>query len=217
MTNIILHGILADNFGKEINLEIGNIKTLLDAIDANKDGFIKKINSLSEMGLNYCIIVDGELMKERTQIDSLENPKQIDIVPIVCGHGFVLAAIGIAGLVAGSALSIGLLTTLGGIFLSTGLAMLLAPTPDYPDAVQAEQYSTGLEKSFAFANRANVAAQGVAVPVGYGRLKVGSQVIQACTKSYPQNTTAIDAMLANPANSFATYSSSDSEILKEDL
>jgi len=31
-----------------------------------------------------------------------------------------------------------------------------------------------------------VASQGAPVPVGYGRLKVGTQVIQATVKSYPQ-------------------------------
>ena len=46
-----------------------------------------------------------------------------------------------------------------------------------------------------------MASQGAAVPIGYGRLKVGSQVIQATIKSFPQHQTpekALGGSVANP-------------------
>ena len=43
-------------------------------------------------------------------------------------------------------------------------------------------------QSLIFSNRVNVASQGSPVPIGYGRLKVGTQVIQATIKSFPQST-----------------------------
>ena len=213
MTEIKLHGILASEFGTSLKIELDNLSTLVDAIDANRPGFIAKLNKLSSLGLNYCLVIDGEIIKEKSQLR--KNKVQcIDFVPIICGQGVAIALAGVGLMVAGSSAFLGItaLSVIGGVFLSTGLSMLLAPKPDYPDAVAAETSVTGLEKSFAFANKANVASQGVSVPVGYGRLRVGSQVVQATVKTYPQNTTPTDAMTINPQRVDRTISESESEI-----
>jgi hypothetical protein len=83
-----------------------------------------------------------------------------------------------------------------------GLQMLLAPKPD--DAAPISASTKALSESFSFSNKVNVASQGSAVPVGYGRLKVSSQVIQMSVKSYPQNQEATTIMRQN------AYVSSDS-------
>jgi predicted phage tail protein len=213
MTEIKLHGILAKEFDPTMMVSFDGLITLIDAIDANRPGFLAKLNNLAEIGLDYCIVVDGEILKEKHQIDS-SQPKTIDFVPIVCGHGVALAIAGVGLMVAGSTAFLGItaLSIIGGVLLSTGLSMLLAPKQQFPDAVAAESSVTGLEKSFAFANRANIAAQGVSVPIGYGRMRTGTKVIQATVKTYPQNTTPTDAMLANPFALDRTISESESEI-----
>tara|TARA_R110000772_G_scaffold6781_7_gene23664 strand:- start:1125 stop:1784 length:660 start_codon:yes stop_codon:yes gene_type:complete len=215
MTSIKLHGILAKDFGEELKLNLDNITTLIDAIEANKSGFLKKLNSLSQMGLNYCLIIDGETVKDRSSIGD-KKPKRIDFVPIICGQGVVAAVIGAAGLIAGGIIGTTLLGTtlsvLGGIFLSAGLSMLLAPKPDYPDSVAAESTVSALNKSFAFANRANIAAQGISVPIGYGRLRVGSKVIQGTVKTYPQNVLPLQAMQSNAHKNDNTKSEAPSEV-----
>ena len=59
----------------------------------------------------------------------------------------------------------------------------MTPKPDVDSLeIQADAGKTSL----VFSNRVNIASQGSPVPVGYGRLKVGTQVIQATVKSYPQ-------------------------------
>ena len=50
------------------------------------------------------------------------------------------------------------------------------------------------KQSFIFSNIVNVASQGAPMPLGYGRLKVGSQVIQASIKSFPQYQKVRDAL-----------------------
>jgi predicted phage tail protein len=213
MTNIKLHGILAKDFGGEFKLHLDNINTLIDAIECNRSGFLKKLNTLSQMGLNYCLVIDGQTVMDKKSLSS-KKPKRIDFVPIVCGQGFVAAAVGIAGLIAGAATAGAIGTALsiaGGIFLSAGLSMLLAPKPEFPDAVAAESTVSALTRSFSFANRANVAVQGVAVPVGYGRLRVGSQVIQGTVKTYPQNVLPLQAMQNNAVRNDNTKSEAPSE------
>lgn len=210
MTNIKLHGIIAKDFGQGLSLSLDNVGNIMDAMDANNPGFIKKLNELSQMGLQYCLIIDGVITKERNQLNKKEMPKQIDFVPIICGQGVVLAVVG-AGLLVASG-GVGIAALIGGIFLSTGLSMLLAPKQDFGDAAQAESSVTGLEKSFAFANKANMASQGVSVPVGYGRMRVGSLVVQGTIKTYPQNLTPTQAMENNAYRGDNTVSRSESEI-----
>jgi len=64
-----------------------------------------------------------------------------------------------------------------------GIQMMLAPKPkmDRPESVV-----NSAKQSFLFSSKANIAEQGIPVPVGYGRLRVGSAVIQSTIKSYPQ-------------------------------
>ena len=214
MTNIKLHGILAKEFGGEFKLNLDNINTLIDAIECNRSGFQKKLNSLSQMGLNYCLVIDGETVMDKKSLSN-KKPKRIDFVPMICGQGVVAAVVGIAGLIAGAAIPAGLLATAltigGGIFLSTGLSLLLAPKQEFPDSVAAESTVNALSKSFAFANRANIASQGVSVPIGYGRLRVGSQVIQGTVKTYPQNVLPLQAMQNNAFRNDNTKSEAPSE------
>jgi hypothetical protein len=49
-----------------------------------------------------------------------------------------------------------------------------------------ESVVNSAKQSFLFSSKANTAEQGIPVPVGYGRLRVGSAVIQSTIKSYPQ-------------------------------
>ena len=61
--------------------------------------------------------------------------------------------------------------------LSFGISMLISKMlkPDDPDTVSTS--------SFIFGQAENVANQGVPVPVGYGRLKIGSRIISVNTFS----------------------------------
>ena len=68
-------------------------------------------------------------------------------------------------------------------------------------------------QSYIFGGRANIAAQGSPVPIGYGRLRVGSNVIQACVKSYPCEMEPVSTMLGNAKDYEAdhTYGTSRGE------
>ena len=69
MTNIYLHGELAQIFGKFFALKINNVLSALRGIDANRSGFLQKISSLSRNGIHYCIIANNE----KYNIDGSDN------------------------------------------------------------------------------------------------------------------------------------------------
>ena len=198
MTEVVLHGIIRKEFGESFRLNISSMKEVFQAIDANRPGFRKKMSDLSQQGMHYALIIDGKKIKTLSQIKKFSSVKKIDVVPAIIGSGPVAAAIAVS---AAASIGTGLLGaafaagTIGaGTFIAGSLAIgigsmllmnLLAPKPPEPPSI--ETTTRALTESFTFSNKANLANQGIPVPVGYGRLMVGTSVIQFSTKNFPQS------------------------------
>lgn len=197
MTIIRLHGILAKEFGEEMYCNIRRPKEVFAAIDANKPNFIKRITELLQEGIHYSIVIDGMDVKEITELSVLKQFNKIDIVPAIVGTGPLVALIGAAVMIAGatSALAVGI----GAVILGIGLQMTLAPKPKSSE--RAEATISARNESFAFSSKANLTQQGSPVPVGYGRLRIGSSVIQTTVKSFPQKYLQDTAMIESQLSS----------------
>jgi len=200
MTSITLHGILAKEFGENFKMKIYKAVNVIKAIDVNRKNFNKRIFELSREGFNYTMIVDGKKITELEELNIQREPQEIHLVPLIMGSGGVIiagaifgasavAAGGVAGFVAG-AINMVIISV-----VSMGLQMLLAPKPEAPAPISAS--TKALTESFAFSNKANLATQGSPVPIGYGRLKVGAQVVQMTIKSYQQNQDSTSSMQQN--------------------
>jgi len=183
MTNVRLHGILAKEYGQNFCLNVGRPRNVLHAIDANRDGFIARIMQLQKEGCMYEIIINKKRLNNQEELQNHNAAQTIDLVPTITGFGFIAAGL----------LSAGFVSTLaaGAFFANIAWAVVFAAvayalTPA-PEVEQVEGTARANKQSQIFSNNANVASQGAPLPLGYGRLKVGSQVIQACIKSYPQN------------------------------
>jgi predicted phage tail protein len=179
MTSIHLHGILAQEYGGKFNFSVSKPKDALKAIDANREGFIARIMELQREGFVYDLILDKRRVTNVHELD-INNVGRIDIVPAIMGSGFIGAAL---GWVFGGSL-------LANIVLAVGLAALqyaLTPKPDLgmPDAQNLSAEASAMKSSYIFSTNLNTAQQGTPVPLGYGRLRVGSAVIQTSIKSFP--------------------------------
>ena len=64
---------------------------------------------------------------------------------------------------------------------------MLAPKPDLglPAEQDISATSNANKESYIFSSSVNLAQQGSFLPIGYGRLKIGSSVIQSSIKSFP--------------------------------
>ena len=198
MTQVILHGILAKEFKKTFELAIKRPKEVFDAISCSHSNFRNRMVELANQGIYFALLVDGKKMTTIEELSIVSDNQKIDIVPLICGAGkagAMIAIIAIGILTAGAGFAIGLTTSVGlgmtgatlvnigvGIALM-GLQMALAPKPKM-DRPSADVNSA--KQSFIFSSKANVAEQGIPVPVGYGKLRVGSAIIQSTIKSYPQ-------------------------------
>ena len=190
MTTIRLHGILAKEFGDFFSMELDNAKDVFDAIGANRSGFKKRILSLSQQGFDYALIIDNKNISRAEEFLVKKNPQKIDLVPILGGGGVPTW--------------IAVVITV----VSVAAQILLAPEP--PEPPEITQTASSLEKSFTFSSPLNRAAQGTPIPIGYGELIIGSEIIQTTLKSYPQNQRALEAFRRNPfdGNQNPTQSSS---------
>lgn len=217
MTNVYLYGELRNKFGEEFKFNISSPKEAFLAINSNRKGFLDEVKKLAMQGIHYRIIVDDQVIQNPKEIEIQKAPKEIHVVPIVWGAGKngALIAVGLALTIAtaGAAgfLGAGFSSVLGGIgsttvmgaagagsfsalgtaLFSIGVGIALQgvmgllfppPKPDFNQEVQAGG------KSYLFGNKPSNTSQGQAVPVGYGRLKIGSSQISAGVDHYALTT-----------------------------
>lgn len=184
MTNIRLHGVLAKEYGQNFSLNVGRPKNVLHAIDANRDGFIARMVQLHKEGCIYEVIINNTRLTEPNSLEEENDPATIDLVPVISGSGPIAAMVVAAG---GTAL-------LGNIVAAVVWAAISFALSPQPELQQIEATAQASKSSLIFSNIVNTANQGAPLPVGYGRLKVGSQVIQATIKSYPQHQPVDEAL-----------------------
>lgn len=191
MTTVYVHGLLGKEFGRKFKFSLSRASDALKAIDANKKGFCNRIIELSKKGAHYSLVVDGKL--EHSPL-SIKNIKEVHVVPAIAGSAGTAAAIGAIAMIVGYSAPAWLpawlapvLIAVGSAALSYGLSNLLMKDSGLTakDAGSASARANALNKSFLFSNGENVAEQGNPVPLGYGRLRIGSAVIQSTIKSFP--------------------------------
>jgi predicted phage tail protein len=197
MTEVYLHGILAKKYGAKHCIAISQPKDLLGAMEANHDDFLVDLKNLCKKNIHYTYVVNGKWIKNAEF--NKEKIKRLDFVPMILGSGPVGWAI--AGLVISIA--------------SAVYSYVQAGKVEYPKIPGAEGSSSAFSKSLAFSNRENVMEQGNPVPLVYGRLRIGSFVIQSSVKSFPLALSLTDEFINSSSkkgnNQIATIDSSNSE------
>ena len=199
LVNIKLHGHLGAKIGENWDLAVKSVGEAVHAINCLTGKLYKYLAEKDKEGANYRVLINGRDFKynEKPSIDNLESIKTselamtnkglktIDIVPIIEGAGgdfgaiilgalLIVAGIIVTGLTFGGAGVIGAALIIGGIgLLAAGIINLLSSPPQFED------FRGGGKQSYLFNGPINVTNEGGPVPVGYGRLIVGSQVTYA--------------------------------------
>ena len=177
MTTILLYGHLAQKYGKRHEFVISNPGEAVRALKANYPDFEQTV--LEHSG-GYHVMVGFEERIGPKVNDVMSSREVIRIVPSVSGSGietiafwvFANTSLGVAASwVVGAVISIAISAAISGI-----ASALLAP--DKPKAGDSEKRAEN-KPSYLFNGPVNTTAQGHPVPVGYGRLRIGSQVISA--------------------------------------
>jgi len=191
MLTVLLYGHLGKRFGRRHRYDVRSPAEAVRALCATIPGFRVYLAEHSAPG--YRVLVGTE----SRDLETLAYPAReaIKIVPVTAGAGKGLgsvilgaALIGFGVMTGGAGLGLGAAWAAGGtvfagylaanIGLSLvlgGVAQMLAPQPKTPGTPDRPEN----KPSYAFDGAVNTAAQGNPVPVCYGRLIVGSQVISA--------------------------------------
>lgn len=187
LAKVNFHGNLGKRLGRRSwNLSVSSVREAFHAVNTLTEKKLSKIFLADhEKRLRYQIKINNK------PIDSLNiNPdniqtvlnselcintkiETIDIIPLLEGSGNKVmgAIVAIVGII--------LIPATGGASLAlvaAGLSVMMAKPPKFDDFREIEE---GKKKvSYLFDGPTNAANEGGPVPIGYGRLIVGSQVIQ---------------------------------------
>ena len=192
MKTVYLHGQLGKRFGKKWEIAANTPIEIVQALEANSNGFLQYICKKANEGENYVFIkkdpkkitsendVKESLLQEyETQI-KYKN-QEIHIVSQAYG-GFVTTffavTLGMGAVAGGIAASM-----VWGIVAQVAMNALFKP-PKPP--TRKDPTST---KSFLMSGALTRQAQGIAVPLGYGRLKIGAANVAVNKTNKKINTT----------------------------
>ena len=184
MREVELYGPLAEKFGKDFSLHVRTVQQALKLFAANFKDFRQHL--IDSDGVIGYEVWDGDynLGEDANEFTKIGTGK-IRIIPVVQGAGatgriiagVVLVIIGVvvAGGSYGSASPVRSSLIMAGIgLIAGGIAEKLAGKPRDADTTQAEN-----TKSYIFSGAVNTTRQGVPVPIGYGKMLIGSAVISA--------------------------------------
>jgi predicted phage tail protein len=213
MTKITLHGELGEAIGSEWNLKVKSVSEAISAINIlSKRKFYPLLLEKDKQGLKYQIVINNQefapnkKIDENTTIQEIKeselcidrgNLKTIDIVPVYEGSDEVLSIVlGVVLIIVGAIVSI-YVAPLGAAIISAGIGLvvggiigLLTAPPSFEDFREVEKRGT---TSYLFSGPQNTTREGGPVPLGYGRLIVGSQVIQASYDIQDISNTTVNA------------------------
>lgn len=156
MVNVKLHGIFEQYIKTEWNFNVHTIAEIFEAIEANTGKLIEVLGNFQEYLTHFIIYVDDKpVPHEYLNSPILKKDSKVEIVPLIIGSDG-----GISFLVA-------LLL----ILIATGIQLLITSlmTPKAPKDIK--------NNSRLFSGYENVTKRNVAIPIGYGRLKIGSIVV----------------------------------------
>lgn len=163
MKKVYLKGKLGKRFGEKWELDINSPIEAVAAIDANTDGFLNYLQSKETEGVRYCFKKKGSSQYfEKDEMDK-ETKEDIIISPIAQGAGMVM----------------GMAMSFGTSYLSGWIQNKMMGKKERDTRILQAQ-----TKSYIYRGVENVTEQGSNVPLGYGKMKVGSKVISNSINNY---------------------------------
>ena len=179
MRKVLLYGELGDKYGKEFDMEIKTLRQALSLLSANFKDFKKHLIDSDTRLAGYEVWCGDRNIEGKEEDFIMQGEGDIKIIPVVKGAGAaVRIVIGIILVVVGTCTSwlggLGVpVAMMGASMIVGGVAELLTKKPktttDSTDSTDTSSYM--------FSGDDNAVKQGNAIPVGYGKFLVGSNVI----------------------------------------
>ncbi len=191
MKKIILHGLLKKYFCSSFDLKVNKFKDIFFALCSNYSNYNFKMKSLYKKFGGFIVILDGKIFhKDSEDLDFLINDvKVVEIIPcLIFGiTSALIAALVAIGLSKFLAYIVAFLIV---IAISIGISYLISQLlkPGDPKQIKTSSYIVS--------SKDNVAARNTPIALNYGRLKVGSSVINACLFNFDNSYVATAAVIS---------------------
>lgn len=175
MKKIILHGLLKKMFCSSFFVKANVLKDIFKCMAANTRDYSTKMNKLVKKEYGLILVIDGVLYhKEEVDLDYfIKQASEIEIF-ICSGFNF-----GIAGAISAIATALAKLTWVQVAKFILFLAIMIGISYLITHLLKPGDPKQIKTSSFIFSGKDNVAARNTPVQLGYGRLKVGTNVINA--------------------------------------
>jgi len=182
MKTIILHGILKKHFCQSFKANVSNVRDIFNILFCNDPNYTSKICSIRNFCSGILIVLDNKLFhKDIDNLDfSIKNVETIELIPCVRAKGIftgLFVAIGLS--VTWASIASAVLT----IAIIVGISLLVANLMKPKDPKQIKT------SSYIFNGTTNVAARNTPIALNYGRLRLGSSVINQSFFSYDLSLT----------------------------
>ncbi|EEO27715.2 tail assembly protein [Oxalobacter paraformigenes] len=193
LKTIRLYGKLGARFGRIHRLAVASAAEAVRALCALKPGFERELMTSRDRGIGYAVFLGKKNLKAE-QLAETADDRDIRIAPMLRGAGLGgifqviagVALIAVACIITGGmplasmmafnlGIMPGILSNIGFMLMMSGITQMLSPQPKGLSA----RNSPANEPSYTFNGVVNTTAQGGPVPLGYGRMIVGSAVISA--------------------------------------
>ena len=179
LKTIMLHGVLAEKFGKEFRLAVLTPKEATHAIGSQLPEFKKFMLQAEQNGMRFAVFADEKNLGE-ADIDNLTSASVIHIVPKIMGAGgdtFAWLQVIAGAVLVGVGVFMGFNPQLIGAGIGLmigGAASLLMPTPEL-----GQQDEDGNRANNGFGGAVTTVAQNNPVPIAIGERHVGGFIASA--------------------------------------
>ena len=188
--NVKLHGMLAQRFGDNFFLNVDSISEAIRAIQANTGTFYDFLKKKDAEGICYKVVIGKDALKDGISAEELSLKrglfgKTINIIPVPQGSENLQAIlniiIGLVLVVAGFMTGNPFLVIAGAMMIIGGIMQLVTKPPKPPAPGRTPSRVT--TQSFEFSGPTSTMKQGVPVKLGYGQLKIGSNILSTAYRS----------------------------------
>jgi len=174
MKKIILHGLLKKMFCDSFFIKANCITDIFKCMAANTKDYSLKMNNILKQDYGLALVIDGVLYHDvETNLDNYIKLASVIEIFICSGFNFIGSLIGAIVVAAGKLTWAGVGKFILFLAISIGISYLISMLLKPGDPKQVKT------SSFIFSGKDNVAARNTPIQLGYGRLKVGTNVINA--------------------------------------
>jgi hypothetical protein len=157
-------------------IKAGNFDDIIKCLQVNFPKLGIRIRSLNHIFDSVIIVIDGKIVSDSQLLNqNIRNCKVIELLPVQVFSAFFTAAVGATLLTKALVFAANVIVISA---LSFGISFLISKllTPKDPKQVKTSSYLLNA--------KANIAARNAPIPIGYGKLRVGSLIVSTFVTNF---------------------------------